>query len=105
MADSGRTNAEHRKRNAFHARPFECDSVYQDLTHRKAAGITCDDARVMNEVSHLERSLQTAAAQPEPQRLFFVFAAAGLPEDATASQRRGGRTINGLLAGEPLSFA
>jgi len=67
---------------------LEYDSVNQDLTHRKAARITCDDARAMNEVSHFDRLLQAAAAQPEPQRLLFVFAAAGVPEDATASQRQ-----------------
>ncbi len=87
-ADSGRANAKHRKKNAFHVRPLGYDSVNQDLTHRKAARITCDNARAMNEVSHFDQLLQAAIAQPEPQRLLFVFAAAGLPEDATASQRQ-----------------
>lgn len=87
-ADSGRAKSEHRKKNAFHVRPLEYDSVNQDLTHRKAARITCDDARAMNEVSHFDRLLLAAAAQPEPQRLLFVFAAAGVPDDATASQRQ-----------------
>lgn len=32
--------------------------------------------------------LAAAAAQPEPQRLLFVFAAAELPDDATPEQRR-----------------
>ncbi|HWI80735.1 ribonucleotide reductase subunit alpha [Ramlibacter sp.] len=32
--------------------------------------------------------LQAAASQPEPQRLLFVFAAAELPDGATAQQRR-----------------
>lgn len=41
----------------------------------------------MNHPSHFEQLLQAAAAQPEPQRLLFVFAAAELPEDATAQQR------------------
>ena len=41
----------------------------------------------MKPISHFEQLLQAAAAQPEPQRLLFVFATAGLPEDATAAQR------------------
>lgn len=32
--------------------------------------------------------LSAARAQPEPQRLLFVFAAVELPDDATPSQRR-----------------
>ncbi len=63
-------------------------SANQDLTYRKPARITCDDARSMNSSSHFDRLLQAAAAQSEPQRLLFVFAVAGLPEDATASQRQ-----------------
>ena len=31
--------------------------------------------------------LRLAREQPEPQRLLFVFAAAGIPEDATPAQR------------------
>jgi hypothetical protein len=38
--------------------------------------------------SHFDQLLQAAAAQPEPQRLVFVFAAAELPDDATPAQRR-----------------
>lgn len=41
----------------------------------------------MNQRSHFEQLLQAAAAQPEPQRLLFVFAAAELPGDATPAQR------------------
>ena len=37
--------------------------------------------------SHFELLLQAAAAQPEPQRLLFVFARAELPADATPAQR------------------
>lgn len=37
--------------------------------------------------SHFEQLLQAAAAQPEPQRLLFVFAAAELPDDASPAQR------------------
>ena len=58
------------------------------LTHRKAVQITRGNARAMNEASHFDRLLQAAAAEPEPQRLLFVFAAAGVPDDATASQRQ-----------------
>lgn len=36
---------------------------------------------------HFEQLLQAAAAQTEPQRLLFVFAAAELPPDATAAER------------------
>jgi hypothetical protein len=37
--------------------------------------------------SHFEQLLQAAAAQAQPQRLLFVFAAAELPQDASAEQR------------------
>ena len=42
----------------------------------------------MNEVSHFDRWPQAAPARPELQRLLFVFAAAGVPEVVTASQRQ-----------------
>jgi hypothetical protein len=41
----------------------------------------------MKPISHFDQLLQAAAAQPEPQRLLFVLATAGLPDDATVSQR------------------
>ena len=41
----------------------------------------------MDNTSAFDQLLQGAAAQPEPQRLLFVFAAAELPEDATPAQR------------------
>ena len=41
----------------------------------------------MTSPTHFEQLLQAAAAQPEPQRLLFVFAAAELPDDATPAQR------------------
>ena len=41
----------------------------------------------MTNPTHFELLLQAAAAQPEPQRLLFVFAAAELPTDATPAQR------------------
>lgn len=37
--------------------------------------------------SYFDQLLQAAAAQPEPQQLLFVFAAAELPDDATPEQR------------------
>lgn len=37
--------------------------------------------------SHFEQLLAAAAAQPEPQRLLFVFTGAELPPDATPAQR------------------
>lgn len=41
----------------------------------------------MSEPSAFQQLLQAAAAQPDPQRLLFVFAAAGLPDEATPEQR------------------
>ena len=41
----------------------------------------------MDTTSAFDQLLQGAAAQPEPQRLLFVFAAAELPADATPTQR------------------
>ena len=41
----------------------------------------------MTSPTHFEQLLQAAAAQPEPQRLLFVFAAAELPDDASPAQR------------------
>ncbi len=41
----------------------------------------------MTPTSHFDLLLRSAAEQPEPQRLLFVFAAAELPEDATPAQR------------------
>ncbi len=37
--------------------------------------------------THFQQLLHAAAAQPEHQRLLFVFAGAELPADATAAQR------------------
>ncbi len=42
----------------------------------------------MHPPSVFDQLLQAAAAQPEPQRLLFVFAAAELPDDATPAQRQ-----------------
>jgi hypothetical protein len=42
----------------------------------------------MPSASHFDQLLKTAAAQPDPQRLLFVFAQAELPEGATEAQRR-----------------
>lgn len=41
----------------------------------------------MNTISHFDQLLAAAAAQPQPQRLLFVFTTAELPDDATAAQR------------------
>lgn len=41
----------------------------------------------MSETPPFQQLLQAAAAQPDPQRLLFVFTAAGLPEDATPEQQ------------------
>lgn len=38
-------------------------------------------------IASFDDLLQAAHAQPEPQRLLFVFAGAELPEDSTAEQR------------------
>lgn len=42
----------------------------------------------MSNPSHFDLLLEAAAAQPEPQRLLFVFAAAELPDGATPAQRQ-----------------
>ena len=39
-------------------------------------------------ISSFDDLLRSARAQPEPQRLLFVFATAGVPDDATADERR-----------------
>jgi len=39
------------------------------------------------EITHFDDLLRAARAQPEPQRLLLVFAAASLPADASAEQR------------------
>lgn len=41
----------------------------------------------MDKTLPFDQLLRAAAAQPEPQRLLFVFATAELPEDATPAQR------------------
>lgn len=42
----------------------------------------------MNHSPHFRQLLAAAAAQSEPQRLLFVFAAAELPDNATPEQRK-----------------
>lgn len=50
-------------------------------------------------MSLFDQLLQAAAAQPQPQRLLFVFATAELPDDATPAQRkRFGEGGGGALA-------
>ena len=39
------------------------------------------------DISTFDDLLQAARAQPEPQRLLFVFAGVELPDDATPAQR------------------
>lgn len=41
----------------------------------------------MHSSTHFQQLLRAATAEPEPQRLLFVFAAAELPPDATTQQR------------------
>lgn len=41
------------------------------------------------DISSFDDLLMVARAQPEPQRLLFVFAGAELPDDATPEQRAG----------------
>ena len=43
----------------------------------------------MTEPTHFQQLLHAAAAQPEYQRLLFVFAGAELPADATSAEREG----------------
>lgn len=40
------------------------------------------------DITRFDDLIQAARAQPEPQRLLFVFAGAELPADASAEQRR-----------------
>lgn len=42
----------------------------------------------MPSASHFNQLLKAAAAQPDPQRLLFVFAQAELPEGATEDQKK-----------------
>jgi hypothetical protein len=57
------------------------------LCQRKPAWHGAIIEMFMNPLSVFDQLLQAAAAQPEPQRLLFVFTAAELPEDASAQQR------------------
>lgn len=41
----------------------------------------------MSTKSHFQQLLHSATLQAQPQRLLFVFATAGLPQDATPQQR------------------
>lgn len=53
----------------------------------------------MTQPSHFQQLVAAALAQPDPQRLLFVFAAAELPDDATPEQReRFERGEGGALA-------
>jgi hypothetical protein len=57
------------------------------LRHRKPRQHGIHLEVTMNYPSVFEQLMQAAAAQPEPQRLLFVFAAAELPDEASAEQR------------------
>ncbi|MEO5696746.1 MAG: ribonucleotide reductase subunit alpha [Burkholderiaceae bacterium] len=53
-------------------------------------------------ISTFDDLLRSACGQPEPQRLLFVFTAAGVPDDATAQERtrfeaRQGGTLTPLM--------
>ncbi len=56
----------------------------------------------MDTATDFDQLLQSAAAQPQPQRLLFVFATAELPDDATPAQREryaagGGGTLSPVM--------
>ena len=54
---------------------------------RKSFGHDFIDPCQMDTATDFDQLLRSAAAQPEPQRLLFVFATAALPQDATAVER------------------
>jgi hypothetical protein len=58
------------------------------LIQIKLAAGKCANLAAMDPQHPFEQLRQAAAAQPEPQRLLFVFAAAELPPDASPEQRR-----------------
>lgn len=49
----------------------------------------------MNSNQHFQQLLAAAAAEPEPQRLLFVFAGAELPDNATPEQEASFRSGKG----------
>jgi hypothetical protein len=57
------------------------------LTRRKQQRPTRSDDRAMSQSTSFDQLLAAAATQAEPQILLFVFAAAGLPSDASPAQR------------------
>ena len=81
---------------------------------RKLRDANCSDPRDMDTGSSFDRLLRSAATQPEPQRLLFVFAVAALPDDATPVERDrfaagGGGTLEPVICvdkglDEPVSF-
>ena len=54
---------------------------------RKSFGHDFIDPCQMDTATDFDQLLRSAAAQPEPQRLLFVFATAALPQDATPVER------------------
>jgi hypothetical protein len=68
------------------------------LIQRKPGRIDSIHTRKMHKPSAFDQLLRGAAAQPEPQRLLFVFATAELPEDATPAQPERYAAGGGTLA-------
>jgi hypothetical protein len=51
------------------------------------ATVVCIWAEQVSVIASFDDLLRAARAQPDPQRLLFVFAKAGIPDDATDEQR------------------
>ena len=81
------------------------------LIQRKPRRIDSIDARKMDKTSAFDQLLRGAAAQPEPQRLLFVFSTAeqvDLTLQTMVERVRGGRLESFLAldkSGEALQFA
>lgn len=65
---------------AANAAPIDCAASADQYPATGNAGVAIDE-------SHFQLLLHAARSQPEPQRLLFVFAAAALPDAATADQQ------------------
>ena len=77
-------------------------SPHRLLIQRKPFAHEFVDPCQMDMATDFDQLLQSAAAQPEPQRLLFVFATAELPQDATPAQRErfaagGGGTLSPVV--------
>lgn len=62
------------------------NSRRHELRHRKAEDDLSHKEKSMNLALHFSELLAAAAAQSQPHRLLFVFAAASLPDDPTPEQ-------------------